>query len=88
MGTPTPTNYGSYVIAQELIRELSRLRPSDAAIRSGRLGDAIGAARHFIYIETPGFCSIADTSATLPAYAVNLIAKLNAQLMKLCRDCG
>ena len=80
-GTPTPTNTG-LLIAQDLIRELS----SSAFGRRDSLwalANAIAAARHFIYIETPGFCSTADTSKPLPAYAVDLIAKLNSRLQAL-----
>ncbi len=78
-GTPTPTNT-ALIIAAELIRELSSSafgrRESQWA-----LADAIAGARHFVYIETPGFCSTADTSVSpLPSYSLDLIAKLGAQL--------
>jgi phosphatidylserine/phosphatidylglycerophosphate/cardiolipin synthase-like enzyme len=77
-GTPTPSSSG-LIIAAELIRELSSSafgrRDSQWA-----LANAISTARHFIYIETPGFCSTADTSATLPAYAIDLIGALSARL--------
>jgi len=78
-GNPTPSDT-ALIIAAELIRELSSSafgrRESQWA-----LADAITGARHFIYIETPGFCSTADTSLTTqPAYAADLIAKLTAQL--------
>jgi hypothetical protein len=78
-GTPAPSS-GGLMIAAELIRELSSSafgrRDSQWALAS-----AIGTARHFIYIETPGFCSTADTSATPPAYATDLIAGLSARLI-------
>jgi hypothetical protein len=78
-GTPTPSNT-ALIIAAELIRELSSSafgrRDSQWA-----LANAITSARHFIYIETPGFCSTADRSqATPPPYALDLIAKLATQL--------
>jgi hypothetical protein len=78
-GTPTPGNT-ALTIAAELIRELSSSafgrRDSQWALAS-----AIASARHFIYIETPGFCSTADTSASpLPGYAKDLIAEMGAQL--------
>jgi phosphatidylserine/phosphatidylglycerophosphate/cardiolipin synthase-like enzyme len=80
-GTPTPTST-AVLIAQELIRELS----SSAFGRRDTqwaLANAIAVARHFIYIETPVFCSTADTSTTLTAYAVDLIATLNKRLQTL-----
>ena len=80
-GTTTPSST-ALLIARELIRELS----SSAFGRRDTqwaLANAIAAARHFIYIETPGFCSTADTSTALSAYAVDLIAKLNARLLAL-----
>jgi len=78
-GTPTPTNT-ALIIAAELIRELSSSafgrRESQWA-----LANAITTARHFIYIETPGFGSTVDSSQTSPPpYALDLIAKLAAQL--------
>jgi hypothetical protein len=78
-GTPAPTNT-ALAIAAELIRELSSSafgrRESQWA-----LSNAISSARNFIYIETPGFCSTADAAqANPPAYAVDLVAKLNTQL--------
>ena len=80
-GTPTPTNTG-LLIAQDLIRELSSSafgrRDSQWA-----LAGAIATARHFIYIETPGFCSTADTSTSLTNWAADLIAKLNARMLAL-----
>jgi hypothetical protein len=68
------------IIAAELIRELSSSafgrRESQWA-----LANAITTARHFIYIETPGFGSTIDSSqASPPPYALDLIAKLAAQL--------
>ncbi len=73
-------------LAIELERELT-------SVRYGRrdaqwaLESALQAARHFIYIETPGFCSTAhisgSPSATLQPYAVDLIATLIDQLAKM-----
>jgi hypothetical protein len=73
-------------LAVELERELT-------SVRYGRrdaqwaLQSAIQTARHFIYIETPGFCSTAHASgspaATLKPYAADLIATLTAQLAKM-----
>jgi hypothetical protein len=73
-------------LAVELERELT-------SVRYGRrdaqwaLQSAIQTARHFIYIETPGFCSTAHVSgspaATLKPYAADLIATLAAQLAKM-----
>jgi hypothetical protein len=46
------------------------------------LQSAIKSARHFIYIETPGFCSTANPPPNiLPGYAANLITTLAAQLL-------
>jgi hypothetical protein len=78
-GTPTPTST-ALIIAAELIRELSSSafgrRDSQWA-----LANAIASARHFVYIETPGFCSTTDVSNTTPpVYTANLIAMLNTQL--------
>ena len=80
-GNPTPSDT-ALIIAAELVRELSTSafgrRDSQWA-----LSDAIAGARHFIYIETPAFCSTAATpteDTPLPAYAVNLIKQLGAQL--------
>lgn len=73
-------------LAIELERELT-------SVRYGRrdaqwaLQSAIQTARHFIYIETPGFCSTAHASgspsATLQGYAADLIATLAAQITKM-----
>lgn len=73
-------------LAIELERELT-------SVRYGRrdaqwaLQSAIETARHFIYIETPGFCSTAHASgspgAALPGYAADLIATLTAQMAKM-----
>jgi hypothetical protein len=81
-------------IADEIIREMSAStygrRDSQWALAS-----AIGAARHFIYIETPGFCSTMDNTpppapsggATPPpwppTYAQDLIAMLQARITAL-----
>ena len=77
-GTPTPTDT-ALTIAGELIRELSAAafgrRDSQWALAA-----AIATARHFVYIETPGFCSTADTSQQLPAYASDLIFALGTRL--------
>ena len=73
-------------IAIELERELT-------SVRFGRrdaqwaLNSALQTARHFIYIETPGFCSTAHTSgspsAGLKGYEADLIATLTAQMAKM-----
>ena len=72
-------------LAVELERELT-------SVRYGRrdaqwaLQSAIQTARHFIYIETPGFCStahVAGSPASLKGYAVDLITTLAAQLAKM-----
>ncbi|HEY3946165.1 MAG TPA: hypothetical protein VGL78_13140 [Solirubrobacteraceae bacterium] len=80
-GNPTPSDT-ALIIAAELVRELSTSafgrRDSQWA-----LSDAIADARHFIYIETPGFCSTAATptdDAPLPPYASDLMKKLGDQL--------
>jgi hypothetical protein len=80
-GNPTPSDT-ALTIAAELVRELSTSafgrRDSQWA-----LADAIASARHFVYIETPGFCSTADTptdTQPLPAFAVDLVSKLSHQL--------
>ncbi|HEX5191933.1 MAG TPA: hypothetical protein VFW09_03960 [Solirubrobacteraceae bacterium] len=80
-GNPTPSDT-ALIIAAELIRELST---SAFGRRDTQwaLADAIATARHFIYIETPGFCSTATAPTDdkpLPAYAVDLVKKLGDQL--------
>ena len=80
-GTPTPTAT-AVLIAQEMIRELG----SSAFGRRDTqwaLANAVKSARHFIYIETPGFCSTADTSKALTNYAVDLIKSLSSRLQSL-----
>ncbi len=80
-GNPTPSDT-ALTIAGELIRELSTSafgrRDSQWA-----LADAITGARHFVYIETPGFCSTAATATTsspLPAFALDLVQELGHAL--------
>jgi hypothetical protein len=73
-------------IAIELERELT-------SVRFGRrdaqwaLQAALQNARHFIYIETPGFCSTTHASgspsAGLKGYAADLIATLTMQMAKM-----
>ena len=73
-------------VAIELERELT-------SVRFGRrdaqwaLQSAIKTARHFIYIETPGFCSTAHASGSpstsLKGYAADLIATLTSQMEKM-----
>jgi hypothetical protein len=73
-------------LAVELERELTSVhfgrRDAQWALQS-----AVQTARHFIYVETPGFCSTAHVAgspaATLTAYAADLIATLTAQLAKM-----
>ena len=64
-------------IAVELEREVTSAffgrRDAQWALKS-----AIQSARHFIYIETPGFCSTAATSPS--GYAADLISLLKTQL--------
>lgn len=64
-------------IAVELERDVTSVffgrRDAQWALKS-----AIQSARHFIYIETPGFCSTA--SATPSGYAADLIGLLKTQL--------
>jgi hypothetical protein len=64
-------------IAVELEREVTSSffgrRDAQWALKS-----AIGAARHFIYIETPGFCSTASASPS--GYAADLISLIKTQL--------
>jgi hypothetical protein len=81
-GTTTPSN-AALQVAQEILREC-------AASAFGRrdtqwaLASALAQARHFVYIETPGFSSTADTSVTpLPSYAVDLIGILNQRMQDL-----
>jgi hypothetical protein len=73
-------------LAVELERELTSVRYGRRDVQWA-LESAIQAARHIIYIETPGFCSTAhlsgSPSATLKPYAVDLIATLTAQLAKM-----
>jgi hypothetical protein len=76
--------------AQRLAIELERELTS---VRYGRrdaqwaLQSALQAARHFIYIETPGFCSTAHVSGSpasqLTSYAADLISTLTAQMAKM-----
>jgi hypothetical protein len=73
-------------IAIELERELT-------SVRFGRrdaqwaLQSALQTARHLIYIETPGFCSTAQTSGSpstnLKGYAADLIETLKTQMTKM-----
>jgi hypothetical protein len=80
-GNPTPSDT-ALIIASELIRELS-VASFGRRDSQWALGDAITGARHFIYIETPGFCSVAapaTATTTLPAYALDLIGKLGHEL--------
>jgi hypothetical protein len=81
-GTTTPSN-AALQVAQEIIRECATSafgrRDTQWALES-----ALAQARHFVYIETPGFCSTADDSVTpLPSYAVDLIAVLNQRMQKM-----
>jgi hypothetical protein len=80
-GNPTPSDT-ALTIAAEIVRELS-VSAFGRRDSQWALSDAIGRARHFIYIETPGFCSTAATPTgtdPLPAYAVDLVKKLGHQL--------
>jgi hypothetical protein len=65
-------------IAVELEREVasSHFGRRDA---QWALGSAIQSARHFIYIETPGFCSTASASPSV--YAADLISLLKTRLV-------
>jgi hypothetical protein len=70
-------------VAQELIREVSSCqygrRDSQWA-----LGGALANARHFVYIETPGFCSTFDpTTNPQPTYGLDLIVHLQQRLAAL-----
>jgi len=73
-------------LAIELERELTSVlygrRDAQWALQS-----ALQTARHFIYIETPGFCSTAHAPGSptpdLPNYAVDLIATLKDQLQNM-----
>jgi hypothetical protein len=81
-GTTTPSATALQV-AQEILRECATSafgrRDTQWALES-----ALAQARHFVYIETPGFCSTADDSVTpLPSYAVDLIAVLNQRMLDL-----
>ena len=84
-GAAKPTN-AALLIAGELLRELCSSafgrRDSQWALAS-----ALASARHFIYIETPGFCSTADNTPTattpVPPYVSDLIALINARLTQL-----
>ncbi len=83
-------------IAAEVIRELSSATYGRRDTQWA-LGSALNTARHFVYIETPGFCSTMDTtkpatSATPagstpppwpPTYALDLIALLQNRLSML-----
>jgi phosphatidylserine/phosphatidylglycerophosphate/cardiolipin synthase-like enzyme len=78
----TPTE-AALRIAEELIRELSSSaygrRDSQWALAS-----ALASARHFVYIETPGFCSTFDRTVTpATAYSLDLIAALSKRLLAL-----
>lgn len=77
--------------AQRMAIELER------ELTSGRYGrrdaqwalqNAIETARHFIYVETPGFCSTAhpvggSPSGAIRPYAADLIATLKSQMIKM-----
>ena len=81
-GTTTPSN-AALLVAKELIRECATAafgrRDTQWALQS-----ALNQARHFIYIETPGFCSTADNSTLpLPSYAVDLIALMSNRMQKM-----
>jgi hypothetical protein len=81
-GTTPPSN-AALLVAKELIRECATAafgrRDTQWALQS-----ALDQARHFIYIETPGFCTTADNSdSPLPSFAVDLIGLMNKRMQNM-----
>jgi hypothetical protein len=77
--TPADPNGKPQRMAAEFERELTSSLYGRRDMQWA-LTQAISDARHFIYIETPGFCSTADRAAAPPAWTLDLIARLAAKL--------